>query len=120
MTLRECYAAMGGDYEGVTGRLRGERLVQKFVLKFLDDNSYDTFRGAMARKDYEEAFRAAHTIKGVSQNLGFTHLQESSSQMSDALRGGWTPKADDLVDRLEKDYTETMTAIRAYQKDREG
>ena len=41
MTLKECYAAMGGDYDEVIGRLRSERLVQKFVLKFLDDGSYD-------------------------------------------------------------------------------
>ena len=40
MTLQECYAAMGGNYEDAIGRLRSERLVQKFVLKFLDDGSY--------------------------------------------------------------------------------
>ena len=37
MTLKECYAALNGDYEEAMGRLRSERLVQKFVLKFLDD-----------------------------------------------------------------------------------
>jgi len=116
MTLRECYAAMGGDYEGVTGRLRGERLVQKFVLKFLNDNSYDTFLAAMERKDFEEAFRAAHTIKGVSQNLGFTRLLESSSKMSDALREGWTPEAEALGEQLEKDYRETAAAIRKFSE----
>ena len=29
MTLQECYAAMGGDYEGVMGRLRSERMVDR-------------------------------------------------------------------------------------------
>ena len=41
MTLQECYAAMGGNYNDALGRLRSERLVQKFVLKFLTDGSYD-------------------------------------------------------------------------------
>ena len=41
MTLKECYAALNGDYEEAMGRLRSERLVQKFVLKFLDDGSFD-------------------------------------------------------------------------------
>ena len=41
MTLQECYAAMGGNYDDAIGRLRSERLVQKFVLKFLTDGSYD-------------------------------------------------------------------------------
>ena len=39
MTLQECYAALEGDYQGVLGRLTSERMVQKFVLKFLNDGS---------------------------------------------------------------------------------
>ena len=74
MTLRECYEAMGADYDGVMGRLRSERMVQKFALKFLADPSYELLTSSMAAENYEEAFRAAHTIKGVCQNLGFTAL----------------------------------------------
>ena len=44
MTLKECYDALGGDYDEAMGRLRSERLVQKFVLKFLDDGSYGLVR----------------------------------------------------------------------------
>ena len=74
MTLQECYAAMGGNYEEVLGRLRSDRLIQKFVLKFLDDGSYDLLCRSLEEKNYEEAFRAAHTIKGVCQNLSITKL----------------------------------------------
>jgi len=120
MTLQECYAAMDGDYEGVLARLRSERLVQKFMLKFLDDKSYEMFFSMMAEKNYEEAFRAAHTIKGVCQNLGFTHLLESSSQMADALRHGWTPQADELIDQLKADYQLTVEPIQRFQRECEG
>ena len=72
MTLRQCYALLDGDYEGVLGRMRKESLVEKFVLKFLNDPSMDALRQGIAAKDRETAFRAAHTIKGVAQNLGFT------------------------------------------------
>ena len=34
MSLKECYKSLEGEYEEVLGRLRSERLVQKFVLKF--------------------------------------------------------------------------------------
>ena len=68
MTLQECYAAMGGNYEDAIGRLRSERLVQKFVLKFLDDGSYHLLCRSLEEKNYPEAFRAAHTIKGGSAN----------------------------------------------------
>jgi len=116
MTLQECYAAMGGDYADVAARLRSERLVQKFLLKYLNDQSFDLLCSAMAEKDPEEAFRAAHTIKGVCQNLGFTRLLDSSSQLSDALRHGWTPEAEPLLERVREDQTAVVTAIRAFQE----
>ena len=115
MTLQECYAAMGGDYAGVTSRLPTERMVQKFVLKFLNDGSYDLLVRSMEAEDYAEAFRAAHTIKGVCQNLGFTVLYQSSSQLSEALRNGFTPEAPARAEQVAVDYKQTVEAIRTYQ-----
>ena len=40
MTIQECYNALGGDYQEVLGRLYSEALVQKFVGKFLADQSF--------------------------------------------------------------------------------
>lgn len=116
MTLKECYAAMGGDYDEVIGRLRSERLVQKFVLKFLDDGSYDLLCRALEEGNREEAFRAAHTIKGVCQNLDFTRLYQSSSQLSEALRNGYSPEAPALAEQVTEDYRQTVTAIRALKE----
>ena len=115
MTLQECYAALGGDYEGVAGRLRSDRLVQKFTLKFLDDPSYELLCTSMDSQEYGEAFRAAHTIKGVCQNLSFTTLYGSSSQLCEALRDGFRPEVPGLFEQVKADYDATMSAIRAYQ-----
>ena len=41
MTLKECYQKMGGNYDEVFSRFRKEERVQKFVLKFLNDKSYE-------------------------------------------------------------------------------
>ena len=119
MTLKECYAALGGDYDDVLGRLP-ERLVQKFVLKFLNDGSYDLLCRSLADGDRAEAFRAAHTIKGVCQNLGLTKLLNSSSELAEALRNGFTPEALPLTERVKADYRQTMAAIQAFQKEIEG
>ena len=116
MNLKECYAALGGDYDGVISRLRSERMVQKFVLRFLDDKSYELLCGSMESGNYEEAFRAAHTIKGVCQNLSFTMLGRSSSALSEALRGGYTPEADALAEQVKAEYQQTAQAIRAFQE----
>lgn len=115
MTLQECYAALGGDYEGVRGRLPTEKMIQKFVLKFLNDGSYDLLIRSMEEENYSEAFRAAHTIKGVCQNLDFTILYQSSSQLSEALRGGLSPEAPALLEQVKGDYARTVDAIRSYQ-----
>ena len=116
MPLTDCYAAMGGNYEDAIGRLRSERLVQKFVLKFLDDGSYDLLCRSLEEKNYEEAFRAAHTIKGVCQNLSIDKLQASSSRLCEALRNGYTPEADALAEETAEDYRQTVAAIRAFQE----
>lgn len=116
MTLQECYAAMGGNYDDVINRLRTERLVQKFILKFLNDDSYPLLRKSMEEKNYEEAFRAAHTIKGVCQNLGLSKLQDSSSRLCESLRNGYTPEADPLAEETARDYQLTVDTIRAFQE----
>lgn len=116
MTIQECYTALHGDYEDVLSRLRSDRLVQKFMFKFLDDPSYDTLCRAMAAKDREEAFRAAHTIKGVCQNLSFTKLYRSADALCEALRNEWAPDAEALAERVHADYQITVSAIRNFQE----
>lgn len=117
MTLKDCYAALGGDYQQVVGRLRSERLIQKFVLKFLNDGSYDLLCTSLEQKNYADAFRAAHTIKGVCQNLSFDRLLSSSSELSEALRSGWTPEAGPLAEQVKADYQQTVAAIRRFQQE---
>lgn len=80
MTIQECYEAIGGNYEDVLRRLRSEALIWKFTLKFLEDQSYSLLKQALGDNNYEEAFRGAHTLKGVCQNLSFDRLYEVSDK----------------------------------------
>lgn len=115
MTLQEFYSAIGGDYEGVLSRLLKEERIMKYVLKFLDDKSYDTLCVKIAEGDYEEAFRASHTIKGVASNLGFNRLFDSSHALTEELRGGNAPANMDNFELLKKTYAETVEAIHALE-----
>lgn len=115
MTLQECYAALGGNYDDVLARLRTERLVQKFVIKFLDDHSFETLVRSLETGETEEAFRAAHTIKGMCQNLSFDRLSASSAQITELLRGeADLEAARALLPRVQEDYQCTAEAIRAF------
>ena len=47
MTMQERYKAIGGNYEAVLGRLHSEALIQRFTLKFLEDQSYLQLKQAL-------------------------------------------------------------------------
>lgn len=114
MTLRECYEAMHGDYEGVTGRLVSESLVRKFAVKFLNDPSFGELRSAIENGDGETAFRASHTLKGVCLNLGFSALYEASSALTEKLRGNnvLDEESKTLFEHVREEYDRTISAIK--------
>ena len=120
MTIQECYAALEGDYQEVLGRLYSEALVRKFVGKFLDDKSFQMLAGGVRERNYEEAFRAAHTLKGVTQNLSFTKLYQSSHEITEALRMKEYDRAAELLPKVEADYMRTVAAIQAYNQSNQG
>lgn len=115
MTLKECYSAIGGDYDDVLSRFMTDTLIKKFVLKFLDDPSYTALINALDAKNYEEAFRAAHTIKGICQNLGFTELLNSVSPLTEELRGANAPSNTDLINQVTRAYQTTVSAIKSLE-----
>lgn len=117
MTIQECYQKLGGDYTQVEKRLPGIHLIRRFIAKFLDDGSYPELCRAMEQGQTEESFRAAHTLKGVSANLGFDRLTASSGELTELLRGrtdGIPTEAVPLLDMVRQDYELTADAIRAY------
>ena len=117
MTIKESYQVLGGDYAQVEKRLQGIHLIRRFIAKFLADASYPALCRAMEQGQTEEAFRAAHTLKGVSANLGFDRLTASSWELTELLRGrtdGIPTEAVPLLDMVRQDYELTADAIRTY------
>ena len=119
MNLKDCYLKLGGDFDEVLGRLRREQTVRKFVFKFLDDKSFSLFEASMVKKDYSEALRAVHTLKGICQNLSFTRLFESSSLVTNALKENDWNKAVDMMPKLSKDYYEIIDVIKEFKSSME-
>ncbi len=113
ISMREAYEKIGADYDGASVRLMGEEMLARFALKFLDDESMDKLEAAMAAGDAKEAFMAAHTLKGVSQNLGFDNLYESAVVVTEALRGAdAVDGAREGMHALQQQYAATMSALR--------
>lgn len=111
MTVRECYEKMGADYEGVLQRLMNEAFVKKFAVKFLSDTSFSDLKQALEEGNAENAFRAAHTLKGICLNLGFDGLYKASYELTEKLRGRVIEGSDELFSEVEKQYNKTIDAL---------
>ena len=112
MTIQECYARMGADYKEVHKRLYSEAMIRKFVLLFLEDDSYRSLKAALEAGDAQAAFRAAHTLKGVCQNLGFTNLCVPAAALTEMLRTGRMEGTKAQFSSVKKQYAITTDAIR--------
>lgn len=86
MNIKEFYDAIGEDYAEIIGRLRVESRVVKYVTKFPADTCFVTLRSSIEGKNYAEAFRSAHTLKGICLNLGFNNLYKVVSEITEKLR----------------------------------
>ena len=106
---------MGADFDNVLGRLGSEQMVQRFALKFLNDTSYQTLEETLKEKNVEQAFRAAHTLKGVCLNLGFDNLFTVSSELTEKLRAGELDGTEELFEKVKEQYEITVKAIRGIQ-----
>ena len=117
MTIQECYRELGGDFAQVEKRLTSVSLVKRFITKFLADSSFSELCHALEAGQRENAFRAAHTLKGVSANLGFDRLQAAVGELTELLRpetGNIPEGAAPLLEAVRREYELTAGAIRAY------
>lgn len=111
MDLRECYEELGGSYAEAVGRMLSDSLIRKFLHRFPEDGTFETLkRGFYAHND-AEAFEAAHTLKGVTLNLGLGDLARSSSALTEALRGGRKEGAEKAMQDVERDYAAAVAVI---------
>ena len=111
MKIEECYAQMGADYTAVLGRLQSAALIQKFMLLFPKDPTYQELKQAIADQNGEDAFRAAHTLKGICANLGFKSLFEVSYEITEALRAGDMEQAKVMWPGVQACYARVENAL---------
>lgn len=111
MTVEEFYNLTGGDYKEIMGRLKTEARIVKFVGMFLRDGSYDMLAKCLEDGNADEGFRAAHTMKGMCQNMAFTRLYTSVHEVTEALRTKDLDKAKEIFVRLTEDYNAVIDGI---------
>jgi len=115
MTLLACYEAMEGDCAAALAVLGNEERVQRYLLRFAGDPTARMLFAALVDARRADAFRAAHTLKGLCRGLGLTRLCASCCALTDALRADGRLE-DALVRRVREDYDLAVRAIAALEE----
>lgn len=112
MTIKECFEQIGSDYDSVLQRLGNENILKKFMIKFIDDPSFNSLKEGIAENDGEKAFRAAHTLKGICLNLGFDNLYKASYEITEQLKGREAAGCEKLYAKVEEQYNILIDLIK--------
>ncbi len=108
---RELLMQYGFDVEGAMRRfLNNEQLYKKCLKKLLSDESMEKLMKAYHKGAVEDAFKAAHTMKGFVSNLGIEKLHQLLIPLVEELRGGSMPEQAKIL-QLEEVYREIYELI---------
>lgn len=109
----------GADVKSTLRRFMGnEGMYMKFLKRFPEDPNYQNLGVNLEAGNYEEAFRCAHTLKGVAANLGLVPVQTAVSGLVEELRSKSNEevdaaKANAMWQDLKKVYGQFVEIINA-------
>lgn len=105
----------GLDVEGGIRRVVGNKVLYLDLLRRYSEGQREAarkIRSALASGERLLAERLAHTLKGVSGNIGAVEAQAISGELEDLIHGGnSSAEADELIDRLDGVLAETVGHI---------
>ena len=92
--------------EGLSRCINNEALYLRLVGTVVDEKSFDKLREALAADNLDEAFEAAHALKGVLGNLALTPIYDKVVEITELLRA-----------RTEMDYSSLEAEINAKREE---
>lgn len=96
ITMKEQLMALKVQYDEVLGRFLGkEDFYLRMLKKFLDDKNFEGLEMAVQAKEWPEAFKYAHTVKGLCGNLGLDGILEYVAPLTEELRN--EPYSEDRI-----------------------
>ncbi|MDL2294804.1 Hpt domain-containing protein [Ruminococcaceae bacterium OttesenSCG-928-D13] len=99
------------DLDAGLGRVRGNKMIYgKMLGLFTGSTEFDAMETALAAEDWPKVAEVAHGIKGMTGNLGFTKLFDTSTELMVKAREG-KPE-----DALVADYRDALDKTREYVK----
>lgn len=106
LTLRDT------DVQGVMKRLGGgEELYAMCLRDFLEDDTARELNRCIAAKLWDDAFTAAHSLKGVAGNMGFVPLMHAAGRVVMLIRGGRVNELPEAMEQVNSAYRDIVDAI---------
>lgn len=113
MELYQLYASIGSDYEVVLARFCNNRaLMKRFIKSFIDDSTFKALVKAVEEKHYKEIEGQAHTLKGVSANLGFDRLHSACEEVVVCIRKEKYEETEKVFQHVQDEYNRVIAEIR--------
>lgn len=99
--------------EGLHRFSENAALYEKFLNKFLTDETMSKCVDAFRQEEYDDALRAAHTLKGTTGNLSMNMLSDKCAIIVNALRVNDYNNLDELFSEAQTAYNLVIEAIKA-------
>lgn len=118
---KERMESAGYDVNGALARfVNNEILFMTFLKKFPTDEHYAAIRPNIDNGNIDEAYKAAHAIKGVAGNLGLTPVFETVNDMLILIKHkDETPDFDtkvvELYEIFDKAYAKAIEIINSIE-----
>ena len=101
MLTTDALKQFGADVDdGLSRCMENEAFYFKLIGKVVEDKNFQALEDAVAAKDLDKAFDAAHSLKGVLGNLALTPVYEPVFEITELLR-----------ERKDIDYSEYLKTI---------
>ncbi len=102
----------GIDYDEALDRFGGNAaLYKRLAVKYLNDTHFVAFAAALQAEDYDEAYRQAHSLKGVAGNLSLTRLYNIASMVCECLRNNEPEAAAKFAPDLESAHHRAIEGL---------
>ena len=115
MRLDELYNVIGGDYNKALSVLRIDKLIDKHIRKFKDNELVPSLIEAKDKMDEKSLFEVSHALKGVCGNLGLVNIATLASDIAEEFRPG---NQRQLSDEEVSDKVEEIRLL--FEKAKEG
>ena len=95
--------------------MNNEALYKKFLLKLPENTVMADLEQHMEAGKLDEAFRDAHTMKGMVGNLSLYKLMDAASKVTEILRAGNRPDDAEMAE-LREAYNAAVAAVKEIQE----